>query len=210
MSTIQKKNYNVLPGPSMGVVTPEYLEALAAAARKHRVPFLKLTSAQRFAIAGHSPEAAQGVWQDLGHIEGPRKRIGIAYVQACPGMRWCKYGRMDSLALGEKIENRLREMPLPAKTKIGISGCPMNCCESYIRDVGIFAKKAGWTLVFGGNGGGLPRIGEVVATGLNDEEVIKLAGQCLNFYRSRARKLERTARFMERTPIEELRQEVLG
>ncbi len=86
----------------------------------------------------------------------------------------------------------------------------MNCCESYIRDVGIFGKKTGWTLVFGGNGGGLPRIGDVVARGLDAEQVIELAGRCLTYYAAHARKLERTARFMERTPIEELREAVLS
>ena len=60
MSTKESKSYNVLPGLRMGVVTPDYLETLAAAARKHRVPFIKLTSAQRFAIAGHPPEALRG------------------------------------------------------------------------------------------------------------------------------------------------------
>ncbi len=209
MSSTEQKTYNVLPGPRMGVVTPEYLEELAAAARKHQVPFIKLTSAQRFAIAGHSPAAAAGVWRELGHAEGPRKPVGIHYVQACPGVRWCKYGHQDSLALGEKLQERLLGLELPAKTKVGISGCPMNCCESYIRDLGIFGKKTGWTLVFGGNGGGLPRIGDVVAKGLDDEQVIELAGRCLAFYGVNARKLERTARFMERTPIEELREAVL-
>lgn len=210
MSITEQKTYNVLPGPRMGVVTPDYLEALAAAARKHWIPFLKLTSAQRFAIAGHSPEDAAGVWRDLGHEAGPKKPVGIHYVQACPGVRWCKFGRQDSLGLGEKLQERLMGLTLPAKTKVGISGCPMNCCESYIRDVGIFGKKAGWTLVFGGNGGGLPRIGDVVAKGLDDEQVIELAGKCLEFYAGRARKLERTARFMERTPIEKLREAVLA
>jgi len=210
MRTTEQKTYNVLPGPRMGVVTPDFLETLAATARKHQVPFIKLTSAQRFAIAGHSPEAAAAVWHDLGHADGPKKPAGIHYIQACPGVRWCKYGRMDSLGLGEKLGNRLMGLALPAKTKVGISGCPLNCCESYLRDVGIFAKKAGWTLIFGGNGGGLPRIGDVVAKGLNDEEVIELAGRCLDYYRTHARKLERTARFMERTPIERLKEVVLS
>ena len=153
------KTYSILPGPKMGVVTPDYLETLAKVAREHKIPFVKITSAQRFAIAGHALEDIANIWQDLGNHQGPRKPAGVHYIQACPGVRWCKYGRQDSLALGEKIEQRLMQMALPAKTKVGVSGCPMNCCESFVRDVGIFGKKNGWTLVFGGNGGGLPRIG---------------------------------------------------
>ncbi len=101
-------------------------------------------------------------------------------------------------------------LELPAKTKVGISGCPMNCCESFIRDVGVFGKKNGWTLVFGGNGGGLPRIGDIIAEDLSDEQVIDLAGRCLDFYREGARKKERSARFMERTTLERFKTAVAG
>ncbi len=203
--TNEIKTYHVLPGPKMGLVTPEYLEKVAAVARKHQVPFLKLTGAQRIAIAGHDLEQAEEIWQEMGQPQGPSKPVGIHYIQACPGEKWCKYGKRDSLALGKKIEQALLDIPLPAKTKVGISGCAMNCCECYIRDIGIFALKKGWTLIFGGNGGGAPRLGDVIGEGLTDDQVIALAKQCLEFYAQNARKMERTGRLMRRTPIDALR-----
>jgi len=209
-NTQRPKTYNIVPGPKMGVVTPDYLELLAKTAREHNVPFLKITSAQRFAIAGHAAEDAEQIWHELGCATGPKKPVGIHYIQACPGVKWCKYGRQDSLALGARIEKELMGMPLPAKTKVGVAGCPMNCCECFVRDIGVFGKKKGWTLVFGGNGGGLPRIGDIIAEGLTDDEVLTLAAKCLTFYGERARKLERTARFMERTPLDTLKAAVLG
>lgn len=203
------KNYNILPGIRMGVLSMEYLEKLVRVADKYKIPFLKITSAQRLAIGGHAVEDAEQIWRELGQQSGPKKPVGIHYIQACPGSRWCKYGRQDSLALGEKIEEALMELELPAKTKVGISGCPMNCCESFIRDLGIFGKKNGWTLIFGGNGGGLPRIGDIIAEDLTDEQVIDLAGRCLRFYQEGARKKERTARFMERTSLEQFKDAVV-
>jgi NAD(P)H-nitrite reductase large subunit len=195
----RKKTYNVLPGTRMGLLSREYLEKLAGIARKYDIPFFKITSAQRLAMVGHSPETAEIIWRELGQKTGPRKPVGIHYIQACPGVQWCKYGRQDSLALGEKLEKVFGTLPLPAKTKVGISGCPLNCCESYVRDIGIFGKKNGWTLVFGGNGGGCPRIGDIVAEDLSDDEVIVLVGKCLDYYRNNARPMERTGRFMRRT-----------
>jgi len=194
--------YNVLPGTKMGILTTEYLEKLTGIARKHNISFFKITSAQRLAIVGHEPETAEQIWRELGQKTGPRKPVGIHYIQACPGVKWCKYGRQDSLALGEKLEKAFGSLALPAKTKVGISGCPLNCCESYIRDIGVFGKKNGWTLVFGGNGGGCPRIADIVAEDLNDDEVIELLGKCLDFYRENARKMERTGRLMRRTKID--------
>lgn len=206
----EEKTYNVLPGPRMGLITPAYLEEIAAVARKHGVPFLKITGAQRLAIAGHAPETAAAIWRELGQPEGPRKPVGIHYIQACPGKAWCKYGRQDSLALGRKFEAALLSLPLPAKTKVGISGCQFNCCESYLRDLGVFGTTKGWSLVFGGNGGGNPRIGDVVGEGLDDEGVLALARRCLDYYGRRARKMERTGRLMRRTKLAELQEFLTG
>lgn len=204
------KSYNIVPGPKMGVVTAEFLEKIAAIARKHDIPLLKITEAQRLALLGHNPEQVAQIWQDLGQETGPQKPVGIHYIKACPGEKWCKYGRQDSLSMGEKMGTELLSMPLPAKTKVGISGCPMNCCESFVRDLGIFGKKNGWTLVFGGNGGGIPRIGDIIAEDLSDEGAIRLAERCLQYYAASARKKERTARFMERTDLETFKKAVLG
>jgi len=198
----RNKTYNVLPGTRMGLLSTEYLEKLTGIARAHNIPFFKITSAQRLAIVGHTPETAEKIWQELGQETGPKKPVGIHYIQACPGVKWCKYGRQDSLALGEKLEKAFSAMPLPAKTKVGVSGCPFNCCESYVRDIGVFGKKNGWTLVFGGNGGGCPRIGDIVAEDLKDEEVIALVAKCLDYYRNHARPMERTGRLMRRSKID--------
>ena len=207
-NTKKNKTYNVLPGTKMGLLSIDYLEKLTGIAKKHNIPFFKITSAQRLAIVGHEPETAEQIWQELGLKTGPKKPVGIHYIQACPGIKWCKYGRQDSLAMGKKLEEAFGDLPLPAKTKVGISGCPLNCCESYVRDIGIFGKKNGWTLVFGGNGGGCPRIGNIVAENLSDDEVIDLAGKCLDFYGKNARRLERTARFMTRTKIEHFEEHI--
>lgn len=204
------QSYNIAPGTKMGVVTPEFLETIATVARRHGIPLLKFTEAQRLAFIGHAPEEIEAIWQELGQSTGPKKPVGIHYIKACPGKPWCKYGVQDSLALGAKVEEALISFPLPAKTKVGISGCSMNCCEGFVRDLGIFGKREGWTLVFGGNGAGRPRIGDILGEGLSDEEVISLAKKVLGYYNEKARKRERTARFMDRTPLAELKRAVLG
>lgn len=204
------QTYTIVPGPKMGVVTPELLEAIVAVVMKHRIPLLKLTNAQRLALIGHAPEEIEQIWQELGQSGVPQKPVGICYIKACPGKPWCKYGVRDSLALGAKVEKAMLGLPLPAKTKVGISGCSMNCCEGFVRDLGIFGKREGWTLVFGGNGAGRPRIGDVIGEGLSDEELLALAEKALHYYSENARKRERTARFMDRTPLAEFKRAVAG
>ncbi|MBU1163580.1 MAG: NAD(P)/FAD-dependent oxidoreductase [Proteobacteria bacterium] len=204
-----KKTYAIVPRTPMGLVTPDILENIARVVRKHNIPVIKITSAQRMALVGLRPEIVEQVWEELGMNVGPAVEICVHYVQACPGNALCKFGIQDSLGLGAKLEKIFVGTDIPAKAKIGISGCPFNCGESYLRDFGAFGKKSGWTVIFGGNSGGKPRIGDVIAEKLNEEEVIELAKKCLNYYGANAKKKERTARFIERIGIDEFKKNVL-
>ncbi len=204
-----RKTYAIVPRTPLGLVTPDMLETIAGVARKYEIPVIKITSAQRIALVGMKPEVVDKVWQDLGMDVGPAVGLCVHYVQACPGNTLCKLGLRDSLGLGGKLENLFVGMDLPAKAKIGISGCSMNCGESYMRDFGAFGKKSGWTVVFGGNAGRKPRIGDVIAEGLSSEEVVDLAKRCFEYYAANGKKKERTARFIERIGIEKFKKAVL-
>lgn len=204
-----KKTYAIVPRTPLGLVTPDILENLAKVARKYEIPVIKITSAQRMALVGMKPEIVEEVWQELSMDVGPAVEVCVHYVQACPGNTLCKFGVQNSLGLGGKLEELFVGMDLPAKAKIGISGCPFNCGESYVRDFGAFGKKSGWTVIFGGNAGGKPRIGNVIAEGLNNEEVIDLAKRCFEYYAANGKKKARTARFIERIGIEEFKKAVL-
>ncbi len=203
-----KKTYAVVPKTPMGLVTPDILDSIAKVSRKYEIPVIKITSAQRMALVGIKPELVEQVWQDLGLDVGSAVELCVHYVQACPGNLLCKFGVQDSLGLAGKLEKVLVDMVLPAKAKIGISGCPMNCGEGYVRDLGAFGKKSGWTVIFGGNSGGHPRIGDVIAESLTEGEVVDLAKRCFEYYGTNAKKRERSARFIERIGIEEFKKAV--
>lgn len=205
------KTYAIMPGIKTGLLTPDDLEKIAAICRQFDIPVAKITSAQRLAFLGASPEQLEKFKNVLNIPESlPHVRNRIHYVQACPGSKWCKYGTGDSLALGEEIEKLQLAGPLPYKAKVGVSGCRMCCCESWIRDVGLISQKKGWKLIFGGNGAGRPRIGDEVAEGLTDEEAVELVERCLNFYVKKAKFKTRSARFMERFGVDELKKGLFG
>ncbi|MFZ5651939.1 MAG: NAD(P)/FAD-dependent oxidoreductase [Bacillota bacterium] len=204
-----KATYAIVPRTPMGLVTPELLENLARVSKKYEIPIIKITSAQRFALVGMKPEMVEEVWSDLGLDVGPAVELCVHYVQACPGTTVCRFGMQDSLGLAAKLEKMFVGKDTPAKAKFGISGCPNNCGESYVRDFGAFGKKTGWTVIFGGNSGGRPRIGNVLTEGLNDDQVVELARKCFDYYIANARPKERTARFIDRIGIEEFKKAIL-
>ncbi|MEW6214509.1 MAG: NAD(P)/FAD-dependent oxidoreductase [Nitrospirota bacterium] len=206
-----KETYAIVPRIPMGVLTPEILEKLAEVARKYKVRIIKITSGQRIAFVGIKPEDVDNAWKDLAMEVGPAEGLCVHYVQACPGTETCKFGQGDSIGLAAKIENMYvgKEDFVPAKMKFGISGCKLNCAESYLRDIGAFATPKGWAVVVGGNSGGRPRIGDVIAENLSEEKALELTQKCLDYYSKNARPKERMPRFIQRVGIEEFKKSVL-
>jgi len=207
---LQRDNetYAIVPKTPIGIVTPQIMESIAQVVKKYHIPVVKITSGQRIALVGLKEADVAPAWKDLGMDVGRATELCVHYVQACPGTAVCRFGVQDSLGLGMELEKLFMGMMLPAKVKFGVSGCPICCGESYVRDVGVLGEKKGWTVIFGGNSGGRPRIGEVVAENLGKEEAIDLIRRCLEYYAANGKKKERTARFMERIGIDALKKAV--
>ena len=203
------QNYSVIPGLNMGLFSPKDLSSILEIINKYDVPATKITGAQRLALLGMEKEQMQALHKELKPYVREAVPNSVTYVQACPGKKWCRYGQADSFALGRKLEQLSFDEPFTAKVKVAVSACRMCCTEPYLRDVGVYASKSGWTLVFGGNGGGRPRIADVIAKKLSDDEVLELVKKCLTIYQKQARPTIRSARFMERFGIEELKKLVL-
>ncbi len=182
-------------------------------ARRYEIPVIKITSGQRLVLVGIKEEDVEQIWNELGMTVGEATAPCVHYVQACPpGTAVCKYGLQDSLGLGLELEGVYQDMHLPAKLKMGISGCPRSCGgESYLRDIGVLGTGKGWTVIFGGNSGGRPRIGgDVVAKDLSADEAKDLVKRLLTYYQDTANPGERTARFTERVGMDRIKSDLLS
>jgi len=204
------KTFAVVTRMPGGVVTPEGLETIAAVARTHQVPMMKLTSGQRVMLIGIPEKDLDLLYGDLGTLAEKETAPCVKYVQACLGTEVCKYGVQDSLELARELEERYHGVAFPAKLKFGVSGCLRCCGESYLRDIGLVGTRKGWTVIFGGNSGRRPSIGTVIAQELSSEDALDLIHRLLEYYRNNARPKERTARFLERIGFEQLRSELLA
>ena len=204
-----QKTYAIVPRTPVGLLTPDNLEALARVARKYDVPIIKITSGQRLALLGLKKEDVDRAWQELNMGVGRATELCLHYVQACPGTVFCKFGIQDSLGLGRDLEAFFADVDLPAKLKIGVSGCPFCCSESFVRDIGIYGKKTGWTFIVGGSSGRRPRIGDVLSEDISKEEVIDLTRRTLEYYRENAKGKQRMARFIERVGFEDFKDAIL-
>jgi NAD(P)H-nitrite reductase large subunit len=204
-----KQTYAVAPHIPCGVVAPNTLRKLADVAEKYNVAALKITSAARIAIVGLKEQDIDNVWKDLDMTPGAAIGLCVRSIKACPGMTFCKRGVQDSLSLGIKLDKKYHGLELPGKLKIGVSGCPNQCAETCIKDIGLFGTKKSWILLVGGNGGVKPRLSKQFDKELTDEKAIALIDKIILYYKSNAKKGQRLGAMLDKMDIEQFKADVL-
>lgn len=201
--------FSVVPRMRGGVTTPEELRRIADVAEKYQVPLVKLTGGQRIDLLGVRKEQLPAIWEDLGMPSGHAYAKAVRTVKTCVGSDFCRFGLGDSIQLGIELEKAMEGLYCPHKVKSAVSGCPRNCAESYVKDIGIVAVEGGWEVYVGGAAGSRVRKGDLLARVDTAEEAKRLAITFLQYYRENGEYLERTYDFVERVGIEEVRRVVL-
>jgi len=205
-----KTSYAVAPHIPCGVVQPETLRKLADVSEKYGAQALKITSAARIAIVGVEEKDVDSIWSELGMKPGFAVGLCVRSVKACPGTTFCKRGMQDSLSLGLKLDGKYHGLELPCKFKIGVSGCPNQCAETCIKDIGLVGRKNGWMLLVGGNGGARPRLAREIARDLTEEQALELIQKIIEFYKSGAKPHQRLGAMIEKMGFDEFKAAVLG
>lgn len=200
------KTYAIAPHIPCGVVTPDLLRRIADVSEKYNAQAIKITGATRIAIVGLAEEHIDQVWDELQLDKGAAVGLCVRSIRACPGTTFCKIGRQDALGMGMELDRRYHGRELPGKFKMAVSGCHLSCAESWVRDIGLIGKKSGWQVVIGGNVGAEPRIGEEIASGLDDAEALQVVEKIVQYYQENANKNERLGKLINRigiTPFKE-------
>ena len=204
---VQKDNetYAIAPHIPCGVVTPALLRTLADVAEKYGAKALKITGATRIAVVGIKEPDIDAVWKELEMATGHAVGLCVRSVRACPGTTFCKLGKQDALGMGMKLDEIYHGMQLPGKFKMAVSGCQLNCAESWVRDIGLYGGADGWILLAGGNVGAKPRIAQEILSGLSDDQALACVEKVVKFYRENAKKGERLGKMIDRMGLDPLK-----
>jgi nitrite reductase (NADH) large subunit len=209
-ANIQKDGtYSVIPRMWGGTTTPADLRRIADVADKYAIPTVKVTGGQRIDLLGVKKEDLQGVWADLGMPSGFAYAKALRTVKTCVGSEWCRFGTQDSTQMGKDLERALWAMYAPHKVKLAVSGCPRNCAESGIKDVGIIGVDSGWEIYVGGNGGIKTEVAQFFVKVKTADEVMEYAGAFLQLYREEAWYLERTVHYIGRVGLDTVKKKVV-
>ncbi|WP_374601659.1 nitrite reductase large subunit NirB [Niveibacterium sp.] len=212
-ANIQKDGtYSVVPRMLGGITTPDELRAIADAADKYKVPTVKVTGGQRIDLLGVKKEDLPLMWADFakaGMVSGHAYGKSIRTVKTCVGAEHCRFGTQLSMSMGVKLEKMLFGMWSPHKVKLAVSGCPRNCAEAGIKDVGVIGVDSGYELYVAGNGGIKTEVAEFFAKVKTDEEVMEYSGAFLQLYREEGYYLERTVHYVQRVGLDYVKSKVV-
>ncbi len=202
--------FSVVPRMYGGVTTPDELRRIADVADKYEVPMVKVTGGQRLDLLGVRKQDLPAIWRDLGMPSGHAYAKAVRTVKTCVGTDFCRFGLGDSVGLGIEMEKLWEGLHTPHKVKSGVSGCPRNCAEATVKDIGCVAVEGGWQVRAGGAAGGNVREADILATVQTRAEALRVATTFLQFYRENADYKERTYDFIPRIGLQTVREIVLG
>jgi nitrite reductase (NADH) large subunit len=209
-ANIQKDGtFSVVPRIRGGVTSPDELRRIADVADKYRVPMVKITGSQRIDLLGIKKADLPKVWADLGMPSGQAYTKGVRMVKTCVGTDFCRFGTQDSTSAGIEMERRFEQLYTPHKVKMAAVGCPRNCAEATVKDIGLIGVEGGWQVVVGGAAGKSVRKADLLTTVETTEAALEASELFFQYYRENANYLERTYDFVERLGIEKVRKETV-
>ena len=213
-ANIQKDGtYSVVPRMWGGLTTPDELRAIADAAEKYKVPTVKVTGGQRIDLLGVKKEDLPNMWSDFaqaGMVSGHAYGKSLRTVKTCVGAEHCRFGTQRSMDMGVKLEKMLFGMWSPHKVKLAVSGCPRNCAEAGIKDVGVIGVDSGYEIYVAGNGGIKTEVAEFLCKVKSDEEVMEYSGAFIQLYREEAYYLDRTCHYVQRVGLDYIKEKVVN
>jgi nitrite reductase (NADH) large subunit len=195
-------SFSVVPRMYGGVTSPDQLRRIADAAERYGARMVKVTGGQRIDLLGVRKQDLPDIWRDLDMPSGFAYSKAIRTVKSCVGTDFCRFGIGDSIDLAQRMERAWEGLHTPHKLKSGVSGCPRNCAEATVKDIGAVAVEGGWQVRVGGAAGGTVREADVLCTVETADEALEIATTFMQYYRENGIFKERIYDFVPRLGLE--------
>jgi nitrite reductase (NADH) large subunit len=212
-ANIQKDGtFSVIPRMWGGVTSSDELRAIADVVDQFKIPMVKVTGGQRIDLLGVKKQDLPAVWSQLiasGLMSGFGYGKSLRTVKTCVGSDWCRFGTQDSTGLGIKLEKLMCGSWTPAKLKLAVSGCPRNCAESTVKDIGVICVDSGYDLHIAGAAGLHVRATDLLGHVATEEEALEYIAAVTQMYREEANYLDRLYKWVEKTGLERVRHAIM-
>jgi NAD(P)H-nitrite reductase large subunit len=193
----KRVRFPVTPHIPGGLVTPEELRRISEVAEKYGGS-LKIVSGG-ITILGLNLADGEKALAELGAKPESFIAKSVRAVGICPGKPHCPMAQQDGTSLGLALDEEFFGQSVPGKLRIAVSSCPNCCAEVFVKDIGLFGAKQGFTLVVGGNAGRQAQVGRVAAVDIPADSVQPMVRGILQYYRQHGQDKERLGDTLART-----------
>jgi precorrin-3B C17-methyltransferase len=202
------ERYVVTPGVGQVFFSPEQLALVSEAAGPGgRV---ELNAFMQLIVHTERP--------DLAEQQARLRAAGLGVYPAGPVVKnlhtctFCMGEKTDGLSDARRLDAAVAGIPVPFPVRMGFSGCPSNCGEAIMRDIGVIRMDADrYDIYIGGKPGSLdPLLGQKVAEGVTSADLVEAVRAILALYRETAKGKERLWKNVNRVGIEAYRARVRG
>lgn len=158
-----------------------------------------LTTMQNLRIVDIAENALEAIRDEFAEAGAVIKKAGqFPLPRVCAGRPYCKLAVADPTALSAKILERLgNRTDIKPKLKLAIAGCPANCSNALLTDIGIVATKSGYDIYVGGKGGTTPRKGSRIIRRADADKVVEVIEQLIAFHALKTTKKKRMCKLMQ-------------
>jgi NAD(P)H-nitrite reductase large subunit len=185
----------LLPG---GRLEQPLLGAVSELIRKYGFE-LYLTTAQNLRLINVREEDLEPIRDRLAETGAVFKAPGLFPLpKVCAGLPHCSTGIGDPERLSRLILARFgHRTGLKPKLKISIAGCPLSCSGALLADIGVVATRKGWEVYAGGKGGPIPQAGRRIVREADEEQVVEVVGQLVDFHQKNTAKKQRLRKLLD-------------
>lgn len=203
------KLYTIVPHIPGGFITPDDIIKIGEVSKKYNAS-LKINSNQKISIINLKEDDIEKVWEELNMEASVKNKSSVINVEICSA-NFCKMSKHPVIGIGMKISKNFHGMELPAKIRIGVSGCRHSCIGSYSKDVGIAVDKdSGFFITVGGTSGINPRHPDILVENIDEKETYIILERLLNYYKENGMEKEKLSKFIDRITIEKLKQDIVN
>ncbi len=204
-----RETFAIAPHVPGGFMEVSQFKRLVDVAEKYNATAMKLTSGQRIALLGLQEEQLDDAWKELEMDIGYAIGLCVRMVKFCPGTTYCRHGKQDAMAIGRELDKKYHGMMLPAKFKIGVSGCKYACNAPIFKEVGLRGRTNGWQVYAGGTCGAIPRMGDLLAENVSTEEALDITERVVSFFRDCcSEKKVRLGRVIDKIGLDTFKKEI--
>jgi precorrin-3B C17-methyltransferase len=201
------KLFAVTPGFEVGgsIFKPEQLGVLGSVLGENAR--IELTNFQQLYVELDEEANVEEIQEKLRAVGLKIYPVG-AFVKSLKTCSFCQGAEVEGLPTALALNEAVAGQTVPAPMHIAYTGCTNACGEPLLQDIGIVKNKDVFDVYVGGQPKTLKaQVGELLLEGVPKNKLNDVVQQLINLYKENGKKREKFGKFVQRTSIENVREQ---